>query len=903
MATEEISEKFNGLKIKDNQDINILLLGETGVGKSTFINAIANYLHFKSFKRASKADELLILIPTQITVTNEHFESVTINVGSDKNEFQEVGAAATQDVKTYVFPIGGGQTKLRLIDSPGMGDPRGIEQDDINCENILAYLSQLQQLHAICFLMKPTNARRTVLFEYCVNQILSRLEKSASQNIIFIFTNTRGTNYTPGETLPCLKTIIDEIKAKPPHVNIQLNDNVFSLDNEAFRFLIAIKNGGMKFGPDVQDRFVESWKNSSKECWRLISYIVGDASRDPLKPHQLANTFSINEARRIIVQLSQPLADISQLIHDNIRILEKHKGNLRIENQSLDDLKKKMYIPVINLEVTQLTQPVTVCTSAKCADLVKVGDKQKWHYRQRCHDPCYLTAVTKEIIGDPNLMHCAAMSGRTCMKCTCDFAIHMHVYYLTKTVDDQIVDDVVKNNIHRKEEALQESQRLMREIDRRKEELEGERKIIIESTAQFAHFLQHNAISPFNDSYKAYIEYLITREKTLGRNGDLEMINSLEQLLKQYTEIKAAFDTSLQVNEQLGLNTATNPAVTAQTVIKTIHQLYKLKHNGKKIHEMIKKQKASRSSEYKENCEYVHPKSSAPFVAKEKKKSGKSTDDEGKKGKSKGDKTKDGKSTDDERKIKKNYNPNQKPGQQYNRQGSNPGRFEPPPPYPGHDSRRNYQEPRRNEPRYDQDDEANVSVRVEVIQPTGKPKRGGQPGHQRGGRGQYHGQPDHYYHGPPQGAYGPPQGSYGPPQGSYGPPQGSYGPPQGSYGPPHGPGSYYPEGQYHPPPHGQPPGYHYPYGPNSGYHQGPSPNPYYSAPYPNQGPPPNQYGPPQHQGQYQKYQGGNNPQSYRGRPNNKRGGGNPGKRGKSQQRTSDKGKKSGRSSSSESSSD
>jgi GTP-binding protein EngB required for normal cell division len=274
MATEEISEKFNGLKIKDNQDINILLLGETGVGKSTFINAIANYLHFKSFKRASKADELLILIPTQITVTNEHFESVTINVGSDKNEFQEVGAAATQDVKTYVFPIGGGQTKLRLIDSPGMGDPRGIEQDDINCENILAYLSQLQQLHAICFLMKPTNARRTVLFEYCVNQILSRLEKSASQNIIFIFTNTRGTNYTPGETLPCLKTIIDEIKAKPPHVNIQLNDNVFSLDNEAFRFLIAIKNGGMKFGPDVQDRFVESWKNSSKECWRCVNTFI-----------------------------------------------------------------------------------------------------------------------------------------------------------------------------------------------------------------------------------------------------------------------------------------------------------------------------------------------------------------------------------------------------------------------------------------------------------------------------------------------------------------------------------------------------------------------------------------------------------------------------------------------------
>jgi hypothetical protein len=105
------------------------------------------------------------------------------------------------------------------------------------------------------------------------------------------------------------------------------------------------------------------------------------------------------------------------------------------------------------------------------------------------------------------------MSERTCTQCTCDFSVHMHVYYLTKTCVVQIVDDVVKNNIHRKEEALQESQRLMREIDRRKEELEEEREVIIRSRAQFANFLQHNAIFPLipNDSYKAYIEYLITR--------------------------------------------------------------------------------------------------------------------------------------------------------------------------------------------------------------------------------------------------------------------------------------------------------------------------------------------------------------------------------------------------------
>ncbi|XP_044271283.1 uncharacterized protein LOC123015565 [Tribolium madens] len=849
MANEDISKKLQNLNLGRIQDINILLLGETGVGKSTFINSIANYLHFKSFKKANKAEELLVLIPSVIIVTNENFEQVTLTIGSDKNEFQEVGAAGTQDVKTYVFPIGEGKTRLRLIDSPGMGDPRGIEQDDINCENILAYLSQLSELHAICFLMKPTTTRKTILFEYCVKQILSRLEKSASKNIIFIFTNTRGSNYTPGDTLPCLKTIVDDIKTKPPHVDIPLKGNIFSVDNEAFRFLVAMKNN-IKFNDELQQRFVDSWNKSSEECWKLILYIVGDAAHDPLKPHQLYNTISINDARRIITQLSQPLADISQLIYDNIRILERHKRNLEMENQSLDDLKKKLYIPIVDLEVTQLTQPVTVCTTPKCADVVKVGDIKKWHYRQRCHDPCYLTNVTKEFVGDLNLMHCAAMSGRTCLKCTCDFSVHMHVYYLTKTKDGKIVDDVVKNNINQKEEALRERQRLIGEIDRRKRELEEEREAIIKSTAQFAHFLQHNAISPFNDSYKGYIEYLISREKSLGRSGDPEVVHHLEQLLQRYVELKSAFDQSLQLSQQHGLNTIVSSAVTAQSVMNTVSQLYKLKHNGKKIHELLKKQKASRNSEYDKSCEYVHPKSSdlshsESSKRKSKKKDGsQSTDTEGnkKEDKKKGNKT-DDESKNKNKRYNKNYNSYQRSNNQ-DQQARQPRqnfsynqRREPPPPYPGHDVG-TYQGSHR--PNTHRGDETNLVLKVEVSHPSGsKHQRNSinSNNSQKSNQDQAYYDPSHYqgpphgpppssyyghgpneYHGPPplhhQGYYAPPHGGYVPPQGGYGPPHGGYGPSHGAYGPPPGP---YPPMQ---PPYGALQGSYQGHG--YGTHHGPS---------------------------------------------------------------------------------
>ena len=45
------------------EDVNILILGETGVGKSTWINGIVNYLKHSSLQAAIDAREFTALIP------------------------------------------------------------------------------------------------------------------------------------------------------------------------------------------------------------------------------------------------------------------------------------------------------------------------------------------------------------------------------------------------------------------------------------------------------------------------------------------------------------------------------------------------------------------------------------------------------------------------------------------------------------------------------------------------------------------------------------------------------------------------------------------------------------------------------------------------------------------------
>ena len=77
---------------------------------------------------------------------------------------------------------------------------RGIEQDKENFQNILSYISYYEEIQGICILLKPNNSRLTVMFEFCIKELLTYLHKSAAKNIIFCFTNARNTNYRPGET-------------------------------------------------------------------------------------------------------------------------------------------------------------------------------------------------------------------------------------------------------------------------------------------------------------------------------------------------------------------------------------------------------------------------------------------------------------------------------------------------------------------------------------------------------------------------------------------------------------------------------------------------------------------------------------------------------------------------------
>ncbi|KAK9745371.1 Septin [Popillia japonica] len=121
--------------LENQKEINILLLSESGVGKSTFVNSLVNYLQFNTFNDACKEiKHLRCVIPTKFTVTDDHFNEKSVEFGSNDNESTATGVSATLKAKSYKMELPESNLVLRIIDTPGVGDTRA-KRNGINLGN------------------------------------------------------------------------------------------------------------------------------------------------------------------------------------------------------------------------------------------------------------------------------------------------------------------------------------------------------------------------------------------------------------------------------------------------------------------------------------------------------------------------------------------------------------------------------------------------------------------------------------------------------------------------------------------------------------------------------------------------------------------------------------------------
>jgi hypothetical protein len=399
-----------------------------------------------------------------------------------------------------------GAATIRLIDTPGIGDTRGIAYDKKNMADILQTLSNYDELHGILILLKSNSARLTISFIYCLKELLKHLHRSASSNMVFGFTNTRISNYTPGDTYGPLKTLLGD----HPDIGLSLTTHTtYCFDSESFRYLAAYKNNVFL---DNEEDFRRSWQHSRTEALRLVKNF------NSKPPHSVNSTLSLNGARELISELTKPMAEISQIIRANMALCadkEQELGNTRLTG---NNLRKRVQLQRIQLHPKTLDKPRTVCTDAACVEYKDDGNGNGTvvtNYVTHCHPVCYLSDVRPDSIAHPGLRKCAAFSGDLCKKSSCGhrWEQHQHVMYELVEKMATVTDSEIEKQLNANASDVMLRQTAIKELKRLGMEYGLEHKQIQQAAAQFGMFLKQNSLSPVNDATIAYIDSLIAAEK------------------------------------------------------------------------------------------------------------------------------------------------------------------------------------------------------------------------------------------------------------------------------------------------------------------------------------------------------------------------------------------------------
>ncbi|EPE30994.1 P-loop containing nucleoside triphosphate hydrolase [Glarea lozoyensis ATCC 20868] len=577
--------------LTSDDNLNILILGETGVGKSTFINAFVNYLSYETLPDAMKADGLNWVIPCSFSTQkmdrndpNSKIEQIKVKVGSrDDEQDGAKGASATQ--QTTVYPVTIGTRTIRLIDTPGIGDTRGLEYDQKNMADILNTLSSYEELHGILILLKSNNARLTTMFSFCVTELLTHLHRDSARNMAFGFTNTRISNYTPGDTFGSLETLL----GRHPNVGLELTmSTTYCFDSESFRYLAAYKNGVFM---ENEEDFKRSWEHSRAEATRLLEHFESHP------PHLVKSTISLNSTRELISQMTVPMAEISQLINTNISLVQDHKKALGDERLKGDALRKRLQIQKVQFVTHILDQPRTVCTEAACTECRDDGNQESKNltiYKTHCHAPCYLENVKCDTKADPGLVDCAAFSNGYCNGCGHNWQQHMHVLYELHEQTGIVKDLEIEKQLNDHADDLTIRQAATYKAEKLINEYEGEHAQIQKAAAQFGLFLKKYSITPYNDATLDYLDVLIKEENgKVQAGGNTRKLDTLKKDRAKHVEIIKVLTESMKSDPNCRL-------LDEHGVNQLVTDLYSLPHFGRNLKSVKRSITAAHEATYRE---------------------------------------------------------------------------------------------------------------------------------------------------------------------------------------------------------------------------------------------------------------------------------------------------------------
>eukprot|EP00063_Salmo_salar_P057776 XP_014032611.1 PREDICTED: uncharacterized protein LOC106588301 [Salmo salar] len=278
--------------VKPNK--TVLLMGATGVGKSTLINYIANYIFGVNFE------------------DNKRFQLIP-----DEKKSQTV--SQTTAITVYeIFGHEGDRVpfSVTIIDTPGFGDTNGIEQDQLitkNLQELFESKNGVHQIDAVCFVVREDEVRLTLTQRYIFESILSIFGKDIEKNILALVTFASRGNHPP----PALKAIME---AGIPCSKEKLKFNITSFTNRsADPEIITNNKRNWSMGEKSMTKFINLLTTLETRSLQLTQEVLAE------RRHLEACIDGIEDQLKITLDKQIELKEIQNVLKGNKEMIDAQK--------------------------------------------------------------------------------------------------------------------------------------------------------------------------------------------------------------------------------------------------------------------------------------------------------------------------------------------------------------------------------------------------------------------------------------------------------------------------------------------------------------------------------------------------------------------------------------------------
>ncbi|CAM2714593.1 unnamed protein product [Rotaria socialis] len=386
--------------------IVMLVIGESGAGKSTFLNYMATYLNGGSF------DEQIHFKTFKIVVPNHLFPQINYNAAGRPGQHSEMNIhetsmSQTQKCTAYNF-VWNHTTYVQIIDTPGFNDT-DVKKDDKNIQAILVAAEKAPFITAILITINGTISRLSTSLKSTLNQLRGSLPDRVFNNLFFIFTNCTEDSFN------------FDIKLIQEYNPVQSRQ--FLMQNSLF------SRKGVTLDAILSDRklvtkMAQNWVESEESMERLMQEIHNTASIS-------SSVFKeMRERRNLLLVHKENLITRQKTLLETMHHLEIEKE--RLVKAAEDQTKNTNYTQRKTIEVTEIetkTYKSTLCS--------------RHRYVKVCHENCQLTFEPDNNFGHFQSCWCADANKTNCKMCGCSLGNHLHAYEIPVTKNKSI-DDIIQ---------------------------------------------------------------------------------------------------------------------------------------------------------------------------------------------------------------------------------------------------------------------------------------------------------------------------------------------------------------------------------------------------------------------------------------------------------------------------